>query len=210
MPSFVWDHFTKLNEKKSKCNFPGCGAILMYAKGTRSLIYHLKTHNILQPSSVKRPNPDSQQNPVKRQKLITDYSKKQSIEEEIARMASESNFSFNQIATTKFIRESLAIKYPNSTVPKQAKQVAEMLMKFFDYAQNQVKEKICELKESGKKFSATIDEWTSVGNARYLNINLHYATSSTTTSYFDLGLLKITGTCKAPTMKQIVSKNLTF
>ena len=132
MPSFVWDYFTKKGAKtnQAECNQAGCFKKLSYAKGTSSLIHHLKTaHNIInEPDSAKRPDEANQE--TKQQKKISDFLKKPTIEEEVARMVAESNLTFNQIATTKFIRLSLAAKYPHNIFPQDHAGISRLMMKY--------------------------------------------------------------------------------
>ena len=141
----------------------------------------------------------------KRQRTIQEFGYKQKIEEDVAEMIAISNLSFNQIAKSSFIRQALITKYPGQTVPKQAKGVAEMLMKFYEYAEKDVKTQIAVHLTNEKKFSATLDEWTSVANYRYLNINLHYTkTGERKTEHLNLGLLEIKGICNAEALVQMV------
>lgn len=124
-------------------------------------------------------------------------------------MVAESNLSFNQIAQTKFIKASLAAKYSNQMIPKSSNGISAMMMKFFIIAEEETKLKIQRLKSDGKKFSATLDEWTSSANFRYLNINIHYTESNDgATSYINLGLIKINGKCPADVMVCLVSEDL--
>lgn len=52
-----------------------------------------------------------------------------------------------------------------------------------------------------QKFSATVDEWTSFGNNRYLSVNLH--TNSSCGNTFNLGLIRIVKRCPAHEMKKL-------
>lgn len=209
MPSFVWNHFTKLDSTKSRCNETGCNKVISFGKGTNGLIYHLKTvHKIIDvtEASNKRKAEDSSA-PQKRQCNIIDYCKKPSAEEEVARMIAESNLSFNQVAKTKFIRLSLAAKFPGRIIPQDNQGISAMMMKFYEFAESETKYQIQKMKNEGKKFSVTLDEWTSAANCRYINMNIHYTfLNNGKTSFINLGLLKIKGSCPAETMVQMVSK----
>ncbi|KFM62351.1 hypothetical protein X975_12308, partial [Stegodyphus mimosarum] len=59
---------------------------------------------------------------------------------------------------------------------------------------NDIKKDIAESKE----FSITMDEWTSIGNRRFLNISLHNACQKS----IDLGLVRIFGSCNAKKKKK--------
>lgn len=121
-------------------------------------------------------------------------------------MVAESNLTFNQIAQTKFIRDSLSLKYPDKIIPKYHQDISGAMMRFYELTEAKTKELIQKLKRDGKKFSATLDEWTSTGNSRYLNINLHYTASEDgKTRHINLVLIKIDGKCPADVMVRLVS-----
>lgn len=126
-------------------------------------------------------------------------------------MLAESNMSFNQIAQTKFIRESLAAKYPDRIIPKDHRCVSNMMLTFYELVEAETNERIRKLKREGIKFSATIDEWTSSANCRYMNINLHYKVSEDgKTAHINLGLMKIKEKCPANVMVRLVSNSISF
>lgn len=76
--------------------------------------------------------------------------------------------SFNQIAQSDFLLQSLANKYAGKIVPHNNKGISAMMMRFFEEAEAEVIDKIKILKADGKKFSATLDEWTSAASNRKL------------------------------------------
>ena len=58
-------------------------------------------------------------------------------------------------------------------------------------------------RSEGDKFALKLDEWTSLGNRRYLNINIHGR------SYFlNLGLMRIKGSFSAQLCSDAISKKL--
>jgi hypothetical protein len=175
MPSFVWNYFSKQGSDKARCNEKGCNKVISYLKGTNGMIYHLKTvHTITdQPDSTKRPASEEENNAKKKQKTLHDFYQKTTLEEDVAKMICKSNLSFNQIATCEFIRKSLAEKYPGRIIPKKSDGIAGLMMKYYEFAENETKMRIRQMKDDGKKFSATLDEWTSSAFSRYLDINIH-------------------------------------
>ena len=54
---------------------------------------------------------------------------------------------------------------------------------------------------SVKRFSQNLDEWTSLSNKRYINIKIHLDDSV----FFNLGLVKIIGSCDAVEIQRIVN-----
>lgn len=212
MPSFVWNHFVKLDKDNARCKEANCTKKLVYSKGIRSLVYHLKAdHNITGEVAEKNSREAASQQDIdaarKRQKTLheLDFLVKPSLEEEVSKLIAVSNFSFNQVATTPFIRESLKKKYPDRIIPKGHQGVSDLMMKFHRSAESQVKEDIKTLKASGMKFSVTLDEWTSFGNHRYMDINIHYkASADGKTAFINLGLFQINGNLPATRTFELV------
>jgi hypothetical protein len=159
MPSLVWNNFIKLNSTKARCTVSGCNAVIIYSSGTSGLNYRLKhQHNIdCQSEALKRPAPETSNESLKRQRKILEYCKSPSIDEDVSRMVAQDNFSFNQIAQSDFIRQSLAAKYPGQIIPKDNKGISASMTRFYETKEAELKLKLAEMKENGKKFSATLD-----------------------------------------------------
>lgn len=210
MPSVVWNYFDKLDLSKARCKIEGCSAVLTYLKGMSGLNYHLKSQHGIEKQNESLKRPTVQDEVQKRQRKMPEFIVKPTFGEEIARLVAVDNLSFNQIVKSSFIRQSLILKYPGQIVPKDNKGVSAALMKFYDYKETDLKGIIKDMLNQEKKFSATLDEWTSVGNSRFLNINIHYTVDNEgKTSHHDLGLIKIKGSCKAESLVVMVSdKNL--
>jgi hypothetical protein len=64
------------------------------------------------------------------------------------------------------------------------------------------------MKEDGEKFSASLDEWTSRSNRRFLNINLHFSVTTTKTEHINLGMIEMDGRCPAEKLVEMVSSHL--
>jgi flagellar hook-associated protein FlgK len=190
----------------AKCN--KCNKAIVYMTGTNGMIGHLRLiHNI----NEKTPNNNkdsSQAEPcAKKQKLITAYSTKTSLEEEVSRLACVGNLTFNQIASTPFIRRNLILEFPDRKVPKYADGISDLIVNFADDIKNTIRNKIDEMKKNGTKFSASLDEWTSRSNRRFLNINLHFAATTTSTDHINLGMIEMDGKCPAEKLVIMVSCN---
>lgn len=168
--------------------------------------------------NIDKPPPENQATPGtacenqpthKKQKTMVEYFRKTTIEEDIARMVCKSNLSFNQVCQTAFIRESLAAKYPGRIIPKDTKGISAKMLEYFTFAEGEVIADINKLKGEEKKFSGTLDEWTSTANYRYLNINLHYTVSHDgETAFINLGLFKINGSFPATRTLEMVSARI--
>ena len=73
--------------------------------------------------------------------------------------------------------------------------------KYFEIAKEEVITHINEIRD--QKFSLTLDEWTSIRNRRYLNINIH-----THSTLYNLGLIRVKGNCPAEEIKRLTEEKL--
>lgn len=228
--SYVWQYFTRDGDK-ARCKVGNCGA-LFSLKATSSLTYHLQTaHKISKPSgsddkdnstsssgasssasaalspSQAAQNQNQQSgNASKKQKTILDCFSFQSLEETVARLAAKDGLTIRQITRSQYIRACLAKDFPNRTIPKNEGDMIALIEIFYEREKDQVKRKLSSLKEKGVKFSATLDEWTSLQNLRYINVNLHYSVGYSEAKYVNLGMIKIDISCPADLMITLVSR----
>lgn len=63
--------------------------------------------------------------------------------------------------------------------------------------------KLQQLKKKQRKFSLTLDEWTSLRTKRYININVH-----SEVEYYCLGLVKIEGSSDSVATQRYVEQKL--
>ncbi|KAG5685160.1 hypothetical protein PVAND_014352 [Polypedilum vanderplanki] len=96
-------------------------------------------------------------------------------------------------------------KFPNSAIPKSAKSVINMTYDYHLKVQEVIIYDIDSLIQCGKKFSISLDEWTSIGKNKYVNINLHFRNDEKM-QYIKTGLVKINGKCTAEQFVQLVSE----
>jgi hypothetical protein len=211
MAESVWKHFKKQGFDKAVCTY--CSKSLCCSGGTKGLSSHLRTqHNIETSNSAKRKiveNPEKNVEKVKKQKTILNFVKYVSLEETVSRLATESNMSIRMITKTEYLRQKLAADFPRQNLPKNQSDVIKLVKKFYDKVKQETIDKIQELKDEGKKFSMTLDEWTSLRNVRFLNINIHYAIEDET-RYINLGMVRIKGSCPAEIMLRLVSFEKVF
>ncbi|CAG9128692.1 unnamed protein product [Plutella xylostella] len=81
-------------------------------------------------------------------------------------------------------------------LPKSPNTIAKIVLTQAKELKEWTKNKILQLKQAGHRFSITLDEWTSLRNKRYMNINLH-STAFGGFNYKNLGMVKITGSMSA-------------
>jgi len=84
------------------------------------------------------------------------------------RMAVENGFSFNQMATSEFL--SLGFRNLGMKALKSRSWISASVNSFISGLQQEVKARLKEDFQSGKRCSVVIDEWTSIRNHRFLNV----------------------------------------
>lgn len=145
------------------------------------------------------------QPPVKVQRTIPGLLKYRSLEETVARLAAESNFTIKQITTTPYLRQCLSRDFSTRTIPKNQTDMLKLIMRFYEEAKQKTILEIKKLSETSK-FSTTLDEWTSLRNTRYLNVNLHYTSDNEAEQkHINLGLVAIDGSLPSEELLVMVS-----
>ena len=88
-----------------------------------------------------------------------------------------------------------------NTLPKSVlTSIREQVMKYGLHVTEMIKHDLFLKKSKGDNFSFTLDEWTSVRNRRYLNLNIHWV------GYFwNLGLVRIQGIFSAEKCIETIS-----
>ena len=108
---------------------------------------------------------------------------------------------FSIFITSQDLRKSLTAL--GHTLPKSATSIREQVMKYGLHVTERIKHDIILKKSNGEKFSITFDEWTSMRNRRYLNLNVHGV------GYFwNLGLVRIQGSFSAEKCIEKISSKL--
>ena len=178
----------------------------------KGLIEHLKrVHQILDPlksgpatSNQPQPSTSSTDNPpVKRQKLMTDFTRA-SFEETISKEVALNELNFKQIFNSDIMAEHVKEKFPTKNFPKNGSGVAKIVRGFHEDIKAKIKLWIQTHLAEGHFFSTTLDEWTSTAGQRFLNINLHYFENGVDKE-INLGMVPIYGSATVLIIKKLVS-----
>ena len=196
--STVWNFFVRKNKDEAKCT--KCEKIMKSSGGsTTSLILHLKKiHQI----DVKE---GSDQPLAKMARTMVDFLQKKSMEEEISRLAAIDGFSFNSIAKSNFIQTNLhdqSAKY-NRLPPTSANGVKNIVMDYYRTEKEKLANYFKNEVSRGIRYSLTLDEYTSIQNKRYMNINVH-----TKDRHWSLGLIEIKGSLNSTRTEEFVRGHL--
>ena len=199
--SSIWRYFWE-SKASSEAQCQLCQRILKATGGsTKGLMDHLKLkhydiYNQIQIQKASEPV-------TKRQRMDEIFKPKikMDIQERISRFCAQDLISFSTLCNSKQIHEFFSKLGFNG--PKAHKTVRKYVLEESQKVKNEVIEKLKKLKEDGKRFSCTTDEYTCTSNRRFININVH-----TGGDYFSLGLVRVTGSCPAETMIELFTKRL--
>ena len=119
----------------------------------------------------------------------------------LARMTACDGLSFNIFTTSLDLRRSLGAL--GHSIPKSVAGVRDQVVKYGQQFREAIKRSIHISKSKGEYFSLTFDEWTSVQNKRYLNINIHG-----NGFFWNLGLIRISGRFSSEACLNVIVQKL--
>jgi hypothetical protein len=156
-------------------------------------------------ASKKRKHNSQESQPIKKYfKSVSSISfQGESMASIFSELLAKDNFNMNQLIGSRVMR----ILFANSKIelPSSNTTLTNYLNKFAESCRENVKLEIEKLKKNGKKFCFCVDEATTIGNYRILNIHLF----STNFSY-NLGNVYIKNTCTATEMKTMIQERLSI
>ena len=109
--------------------------------------------------------------------------------------------SFNIFTTSSDLRKSLTAL--GHELPKSVVGIRDQVIKYGKQFRDEVTRNLRNAKSKGEYFSLTLDEWTSMQNKRYLNINIHG-----NGLFWNLGLMRIKGKFSAELCSDLISQKL--
>ncbi|KAJ2946728.1 hypothetical protein O0L34_g12787 [Tuta absoluta] len=227
--SEVWNHFKKKGLDKAQCN--RCPKILC-CKGssTSGLARHLlMVHNInikeqfdqsndetsskTTSNSASSPTPGSSKSlpqPSKKRKasliqtsIDKHVNKPRSVNEMVSRLAASDGISIRTITNSEVIRGF--VSQASLNIPKCESQVMKMIVDYAEEKRQEISAILNKYVKNHGRLSITLDEWTSIRNRRYFNINLHGGNGKV----YNLGLTYIPGKCGSSETRTIVDTVLT-
>ena len=119
-----------------------------------------------------------------------------------AQLCAVDRLPFNTVAKSKQIH--LGQKARGITLPQTASGVRKAIFSFCDETKGVVKAAIAKKIESDKRFSISVDEYTSSKNRRYMCLNLHGQDSQV----ISLGMIRIHGTLPSEKAVHLTRKKL--
>ena len=183
-----------------------CRKVLKCEGGsTKGLHVHLRSaHQI---DLLKRPNNEEIDleesiKPISKVVRKLDYYMNDaSLQAVLARMTACDGLSFNIFTTSSDLRKSIAAL--GHKLPKSVVGIRDQVLKYGTQLRDEVTRSLRNVKSKGEYFSLTLDEWTSMQNKRYLNINVHG-----NGAFWNLGLVRIKGKFSAELCSYLISQKL--
>ena len=198
--SKIWNHFKRsVCGKLAECN--SCKKVLKCEGGsTKGLHNRLKSQH--QIDLLKRSNNEESaiSNTCKVRKLDY-YMNDASLPAVLARMTACDGLSFNIFTTSMDLRKSLAAL--GHSLPRSVVGIRDQVLKYGQQLRQDITRNLSIIKSKGQYFSLTLDEWTSLQNKRYLNINIHGIGF-----FWNLGLVRIKGRFSSEACSKLISLKL--
>ena len=204
--SKIWNYFVLhqnfINKQaKAKCN--KCGTSISNIDGsTSAMAKHL---NVMHAINYKQDeNEKFQEEPTpKKSKTIFDFIiPKKGLQDIVAQLAAVDGISIRAITRSQFIRESI-LKAFGKHLPKNETDVMTLIHENFEIKKQEMIMLLQNKLNQNNRYSITLDEWASISMRRFVNINL-YANGKK----FNLGLVRIFGTCSASDLILLVTNHL--
>ena len=211
--TFVWEYFDRAIGKgisdEAKCK--KCAAIIKCTGGSTSgLLRHLKSkHSIEKPSPTQSADSSETQSgsSSKRfksacsQPTLQSFMKKNTREEMVAKLIALDGFPPSAVSKSEFIRQAFSDK--GMLLPKNPTHVMQLVYKQYEITKDVVMMEMQRSLKSGKRFSLSLDEYSSLQNKRYLNINVHEDKDK----FWNLGMVAISGRMTAEkTIEEVENK----
>jgi hypothetical protein len=168
----------------ANCN--RCGHTLKSLNTTSGMKRHLKTHGI----EIEAEKSAGECQKKRKFGLLDAYVKKESFEDKIAKEAAKYGATFCYLSRSELVKKALSIDGLNQ--PFDGSSVRKLVHKCAIKKKEEVKEEIEEMVKNHVRFCGILDEWTSSGNTRYMNVCLDYKGKS-----INLGLEPVHGSLTA-------------
>ena len=204
----IWEHFRrstcgklaqcKLCKKTLKCEGGSTKGLHMHIRSIHQI--EVLKRNITNETNMELSKQPKQPN-ISAVRTLDYYINDTSLPAILARMTACDGLSFNVFTTSLDIRRSISAL--GHSIPKSVSGVRDQVVKYGQQLREEVKRSIHISKSKGAYFSLTLDEWTSVQNKRYLNINIHG-----NDSFWNLGLIRIRGRFSSEACSNVIVHKL--
>lgn len=207
----IWSLYDKLDGERAQCK--KCPKTISCKGGSTSgLLRHgVNVHNfrvkrripesVVQPEDVPSGSKQAKSNTSK-QSTIEPFIHKKPMNEMVARLAAQDGLTISAITNSKFIRTSFAQR--GYQLPLSKTSVMKLIHDYYEIAKQQTVQQIQDKLAELHFLSITLDEWTSSGNRKYLNVNVHFGDGA----FFNLGLVRVKGSFPAEKILEAVDQHL--
>ena len=181
----VWKYFLRSGDKQTaQCTL--CKKVMKVTQGsTKGLHTHiacchreivLKDSEKAELNATSSSSNDKSDPPlIKKQKVLTDFlhpKDSQTLEAVVSRLIAVDGLPLSVFVTSSDLRALLSAK--GFTVPRSKSTIKAIVSNYAANLKKMVTKEIQEKRKDGYALSLTLDEYTSVKNRRYLNINVFF------------------------------------
>lgn len=204
----IWQYYLReKNGQTAKCTL--CNEVLKTTGGsTKGLHTHLSSkHDINLLKRKETPTVTAQISAQQKSEGPMDKFFRscldQSLSATVARMAACDGLSFKVFVTSADLRRALGALGFNP-LPTSPHTFRSLVMEHGEKIREYITNELTHRKNNGQCFSLTFDEWTSVRNRRFLNINVHEQGPK----FWNLGLVRVTGSMPAEKCVDLIESKL--
>lgn len=205
----VWYYFLRGKQNRGTAKCTKCFKVIKCeGSSTTGMKKHLKSmHDInldkrTATLDVSNEQPSTSSSNVKKSTIIQYFSRTSPLDAVIARMAAKDNISFNAICNSEDIRQGLLARGFND-IPKTHQGIKVKVESYYNFVFEEYRKQFHALQAQNQKVSLSFDEWTSIRNRRYMNVNVHDSKH-----VWNLGLTRIQGSMNAEKCIKLLEKKL--
>lgn len=178
--------------------------VLQHKGSTSPLIKHLKTKHSISLGKRKpdKPEPTKHSGPPPPKKISSVFGTSDSTKVVLSRMVAMDGIAMNKFASSKDLRTMMASD--GHKVPKSGNDIRNLIMGYSKEVREMYAKEMQDALADGELLSLTMDEWTSLSNRKYMNVNVH----STNGRFWGLGLARVFGSAPSERCRKIMKKLL--
>lgn len=202
--STVWNYFLQNAKDCNRLKCKKCSAIFTNQRATTSYRYHLQhVHGIDITFSQSEPKENTERSKSIQPSIAKFCKPKEPTEKEIlADLAAIDRISFATLAKSKQLHHGW--NKQGLQMPTSPTGVRNVVVGYAKEKKQTLTQVLTALSQQNVRFSLSLDEYTSIKNRRYMNINVH----SDSGRFYGLGVVRIHGSLKAEDVYECVQSRV--
>ncbi|XP_013185171.1 uncharacterized protein LOC132903749 isoform X1 [Amyelois transitella] len=215
----VWNHFLRAEDGQSgkcklcfkilKCHGGATTGLHVHLKSTHAIDLKEKKNLLLSQSetqcstSVTPSTSNSMPRAAKKLKMITAFfDTSLELAVKVSRMAALDGIPFSKFCTSEDLRD--LFHKCGYNLPASGSAIRDIVLNQHKFLKKQLRQQISQ--DKTRRYSVSLDEYTSIRNRRYMNVNLH--SDKFKDNFKNLGLVRIVGSMPAITAYHYLKQHL--